>query len=89
MRTYNYDFNVVPTVLATTRTKNICLMASFPGQPEQEGTRKVRTILDFNAARDDRVAVASTAPYANRLQLIPDRQPRQHLIIFLHAECCS
>jgi len=74
MRTYNYVFHVMPTISATTRTKkNICLMASFPRQPEQEGTRKVRTILDFNAPRDGTVAVALTAPYANRLQLTTDR----------------
>ena len=36
------------------------------------GTRKV-TILDFNKARDDRVAVASAGPYANYLHLAPDR----------------
>jgi len=36
-------------------------MASFPGQPDQAGTRKVKTILDF----DEEMAVASAAPCAN------------------------
>jgi len=31
------------------------------------------TILEFTAARDDRVAVASAGPYANHLHLVPDR----------------
>ena len=31
------------------------------------------TILDFTGARDDGVAVASAEPYANHLQLNPDR----------------
>jgi len=29
------------------------------------------TILDFNEARDDKVAVASAGPYANHLHLAP------------------
>jgi len=33
--------------------------------------------VDFNEARDDRVAVASAGPYANHLCLAADRQ---HLI---------
>jgi len=41
--------------------------------PEREN------ILDFNKARDDRVAVASAGPYANNLQLVPDKQPCQRL----------
>jgi len=32
-----------------------------------------KTILDFNEARDDGVAVASTGPYANHLHLALDR----------------
>jgi len=32
-----------------------------------------KTILDFNEARDDGVAVASTGPYATYLHLAPDR----------------
>jgi len=31
------------------------------------------TILDLNEARDDRVTVASAAPYASYLHLTPDR----------------
>ena len=31
------------------------------------------SILDFTAARDDGVAVASAGPYANHLHLAPDR----------------
>jgi len=31
------------------------------------------TILDFTAARDDGLAVASAKPYANHLHLAPDR----------------
>jgi len=34
---------------------------------------KGRTFLDFNEARDDGVAVASSGPYANHLHLSPDR----------------
>jgi len=29
--------------------------------------------LDFNTARDDRVAVASAGPYTNHMHLVPDR----------------
>jgi len=47
------------------------LMASFfqdsLGKPASEKH------LDFNEARDDRVAVASARPYANYLHLAPDR----------------
>ena len=31
-------------------------------------TEKGKTILDFNEARDDKVAVASVGPYANHFQ---------------------
>jgi len=47
-------------------------MASFPEtwvSRHQQG----KTILDFNRARDDGVAVASAGPYANHLRLAPDR----------------
>jgi len=37
--------------------------------PNQKG----KTILDFNEARDDAVAVASAGPYANHLHLAADR----------------
>jgi len=32
-----------------------------------------QTILDFTAARDDGVAVASSGPYATHLHIPPDR----------------
>jgi len=35
--------------------------------------QKGRNILDFNEARDDRAAVASSGTYANHLQFTPDR----------------
>jgi len=35
--------------------------------------QKGRTILDFNEARDDGVAVASAVSYANHLHLVSDR----------------
>jgi len=35
--------------------------------------RERKTVLDFTAARDDGVAVASSGPYANHLHLAPDR----------------
>ena len=41
--------------------------------PIWDNTRKVKTNLDFNEARHDRVAVASAGPYANHLHLAPDR----------------
>jgi len=47
-------------------------------------------LLDFNEARDDRVAVASVGPYANHLHHTADRQPHQHVITqFLQAGCPS
>jgi len=44
-------------------------MASFPGQPDQAGTRNVKPILDF----DEGVAIASAAPCASHWYLAPDR----------------
>ena len=51
------------------------LTVYFPAQPQTWVSRhqKDQTILDFNKARDDRVAVASAGPYANHLHLTPDR----------------
>ena len=46
-------------------------MASFPRQPAYGGTRKVKTILDFNKATDD--GVASAGPHANHLHLASNR----------------
>jgi len=52
--------------------------------------QKSQTILDFNEARVDGVAVASAGPYADHLQLAPDRQPHQHLITqFLQLDALS
>jgi len=48
--------------------------------------------LDVNKATDDRMEVASARSYANKLQLAPDRQPRQvstSLVNFLQAGCSS
>jgi len=42
--------------------------------------QKGRTILYFNEARDDGLAVPSAGPNANHLHVTPDRQPNQHLI---------
>ena len=39
------------------------------GKPAPKG----KTILDFNEARDDVIAVASAGPYANHLHLALDR----------------
>ena len=49
---------------------------SCPGQPAAcrvNRHQKGCTILDFNEAICDRVAVASAGPYANHLHLAPDR----------------
>jgi len=47
-----------------------CLTASFQGQHVSRHHQKVgKTILDFNEARDDGVAVSSAGPYANHLYL--------------------
>jgi len=42
--------------------------------------QKGRTILDFNEARDDEVAVELAGPYANHLHLAPNKLPCQHPI---------
>jgi len=51
--------------------------------------QKVGTILDFNEAVDDGVAVASAGPYANHLHPTPDRQPHQHIITQFFTAGCS
>jgi len=52
--------------------------------------QEVETILDFNEARDDGVAVTSAGPYVNDLHLSTDIQPCQNLITqFLQAGCYS
>jgi len=45
----------------------------FSRQPGQTGSRTVKTNLDFHETRDDGMAVASAGPYANHLQVAPDR----------------
>jgi len=47
----------------------------FPGQPGKPGTTKVNHSGFYWIL----VTVASAGPYANHLQLTPDKQPRQHL----------
>jgi len=53
-------------------TTTIRLMAFFPGQPGQAGTRKANH-SGFTGARDDVLAVASAGPYAKQWHLAPDR----------------
>jgi len=46
------------------------------------------TILDFNKARDDGLAVASAGPYGNHLHLSPDRyHASASSFNFLQAGC--
>jgi len=79
------------TARQTDRQTDTSLMASFPGKTWVSWHQKSRakTILNFNEARDDGVAVASARPHANHLHLTPDRQPCRHLIKFLQATCSS
>jgi len=51
------------------KVKNDPFNSLFFHKPVPEG----RTILDFNEARDDEVAVASAGPYANHLHFAPAR----------------
>ena len=52
--------------------------------------QKGQTNLDFNEARDDGVAVASAAPYANHLNLAPDKNHASiSTLNFLQAGCSS
>jgi len=53
------------------RQTDTSLMAAFPGQPGKAAPERL-TILDFNKARDDGVAVASAGPHANHLHLAPE-----------------
>jgi len=46
----------------------VCLVGTLLGIPTPEG----QTILDFNKARDDGVALTSAEPYAYQLHLTPD-----------------
>jgi len=55
-----------------------------------ERHQKGKTILDFNEARDDGVAVASVGPYSNHLHFASNRKPHQHFITqLLRASRCS
>jgi len=63
-----------PTGLEDRRGKtDIQIDGLFSGQLGYAGTRKVNTILDFNEARDDGVAVPSAELYASHLHLASDR----------------
>jgi len=64
------------------------LMTSFPGQPGETSTRKVKLVWIKNEARDGVFwdAVASAWPYANNLHLAPDRPPHHSI---LQAGCSS
>jgi len=42
--------------------------------------------LDFTGARDDGVALASAAPYANHLHLAPDTTPVSHHSVFYRPD---
>jgi len=48
--------------------------------------QKGRTILDFNEARDDGVAVESVGLYTGHVHLTANRQPRQHIINFYRPD---
>jgi len=51
-----------------------CLTVSFPQQPgKPTPTSEAKICVDFNEARDDRMALASAGPYANHLPLAADR----------------
>jgi len=48
-------------------------MASFPGQLEQAGTRKVKPIWILTKQEIAGVAVASAGPHANHFHLAPGK----------------
>jgi len=52
--------------------KHTRLMAFYSRTTWVSRHQKGRTILDFNEARDDGVALESAGPYANHLHLTPD-----------------
>ena len=51
--------------------QNIHLMAFFRDNLGRLAPER-QTILDFNVARDDVIALASAGPHANHLRLAPD-----------------
>jgi len=73
--------------------RDTCL-TTFSGTTWVSRHQKGRTIVDFNEARDDMVAVASAGPYANHLHFAPNsgRQvtmPAPHHSNLLQAGCTS
>ena len=61
------------TKAVTTNQTNIRLTGSVSRTSWVSQHQKCSTNLDFNAERDDRVAVTSAGPYANHMHLTPDR----------------
>jgi len=59
--------------MMTDRQTDIRLTASFQDNLNKLA-QKGQTILDFNTAREDGVALASAGPYENHLHLAPDAQ---------------
>jgi len=61
--------------MTLSKTDTHLMVSFFPGQRGEAGTRKVKTILDFNGARNDGVAVTSAESYGMQiiLYLAPDR----------------
>jgi len=57
------------TWLMTCKPLFLTDVANFRRSRHQKG----KTVLDFNEARDDGVAVSSTGPYENHLHLTQDR----------------
>jgi len=68
-----HNYLELPGYPFSSHITNTRLMASFSGTTWVSQNQKGKTILDFNEARDDGVAVASAGSYANHLLLAPDR----------------
>jgi len=51
--------------------------------------QKSKTILGFNEARDDGIAVASAVPYANHLHLTDGHASTSSHLSYLQARCSS
>jgi len=56
-------------------------MVSFSRTTWVSWHQKIKTILDFNEARNAGMALALARPYVNHLHLAPDRQPCQQYLI--------
>jgi len=77
----NYNFVTVPiycpiyfkihSILLKDRDAH--LMASFQEKHVRQHRKDKLTILDFNEARNNRVAVASDKPHANHMHFAPER----------------